>query len=89
MIRWGDRTVEIVDRVVEGVEEISYSIVEDVFQIEEELTEIFWHQSRVIPPENVVNWTTIVMVSGADYLGSDKMEEGVDGDVYDGNGERG
>ena len=89
MIRWGDRAVEVDDGVVEFVEKISYPVVEDVFQIEEELTEIFWHCSRIIPPENVVDWTTIIMMSGTDHLGGDKVEEGVDGNMNDGNGEKG
>ena len=35
MIRRGDGSIEVDDRVVEGVEEISYAVVEDVLEVEE------------------------------------------------------
>ena len=84
MISWRDGAVEVDDGVVEGVKEISYSVVEDVFQIEEELTEVFWYCSRVVPPENMIDWATIIMVSCADNLESDEVEEEIDGNVDNG-----
>ena len=81
--------VEVDDGVVEDVEEISYSVVKNIFKIEEELTEVFWYGSRIVPPENVIDWATVIMVSGTDHLGSNKMEEGIDRDVDNGEGERG
>jgi len=49
--------------VVEEVEEFGYSVVENIFQVEEELTEVVRDFSRIVPPGDVVNWATIVMVS--------------------------
>ena len=89
MIRRGDGSVEIDDGVVEGVEEISYSVVEYFFEVEEELTEVFGHYSWIIPPEYVVHWTTIIVMSGADNLGFEEMEERVDRYVDNGQGESG
>ena len=63
MIRRGDRTIISDDRIVEEVKEFGYSVVEDIFQVEEELTEVVWNFSRIVPPKDVINWTTIVVVS--------------------------
>ena len=62
------------DRVVEEIEEFGYSVVEDILQIEEKLTNVVGDFSRIIPPGDVINWTTIVMVSRADNLRRDKVE---------------
>jgi len=62
------------NHVVEKIKEFGYSVVENILQVEEELTKVVGDFSRVIPPDDVVNWATIVMVSGADDLWGDKME---------------
>jgi len=86
MIGRGDRSVVLNNRVVEEIKEFGYSVIEDIFQVEEELTEVVGNFSRIIPPEDVVNWTTIVMVSQADNLRRDEVEQRVDGDVDDRKG---
>ena len=63
MIGRGDRSIVLNNRIVEEVEEISYTVVKDVFQIEEELANVVGDFSRVVPPKDVINWTTIVVVS--------------------------
>ena len=69
---------------MEGVEEISDPVVEYVFKVEEELTEVVWDCSRIVPPENMIDWATIIMVSCADNLESDEVEEEIDGNVDNG-----
>ena len=63
MIRRGDGAIVSKDRIVEEVKEFGYSVVEDVFQVEEELTEVVWYFSRIVPPNDMIDWTTIVVVS--------------------------
>ena len=74
MIRRGDRAVVPDDRIVEEIKEFGYSVVEDVLQVEEELTKVVWNFSRIVPPKDVVDWTTIVVVSRTDNLRGNKME---------------
>ena len=63
MIGRGDGSIVVDNRIVEVVEEVGYSVVEDIFQTEEELTEFGWDLLRIVPPEDVVNWTTVIVVS--------------------------
>jgi len=63
MISRGDGTIVLNNRIVEEIKEFGYSVVEDFFQVEEELTEVVRDFSRIVPPEDVVNWATIVVVS--------------------------
>jgi len=63
MIVRGDGMVVIDDGVVEVIEEFSYSVVEYILQVEEELTEFVWDLSRIVPPDDMVNWATIIVVS--------------------------
>ena len=42
--------------------------------------------SWIIPPKYVVHWTMIIVMSGADDLGFDEMEERVDRYVDNGQG---
>jgi len=74
---------------VEKVEEFGYSVVENILQVEEELTEVVGDFSRIVPPDNMINWTTIVMMSGADNLRGDKVEQGINRDVDDRKGVQG
>jgi len=78
MIRRGDGTIVLDDRIVEEVKEFGYSVVENIFQVEEELTEVVWDFSRIVPPKDMIDWTTIVVVSRTDDLGGDKMKQWVD-----------
>ena len=71
---------------MEGVEEVGYSVVKYVFKGVEELTEVFGDYSWIIPPKYVVHWTTIIVMSGADDLGFNEMEERVDRYVDNGQG---
>ena len=68
---------------MEEIKEFGYSVVENVFQVEEELTEVIRDFSRIVPPKDVVDWATIVMVSRTDDLRGDKMKRRIDGDVDD------
>ena len=86
MIRRGKGSIEIKDGIVEGEEEVGYSVVKYVFKGVEELTKVFGDYSWIIPPKYVVHWTTIVVMSGADDLGFDEMEERVDRYVDNGQG---
>jgi len=63
MIGGRDGTIVLDNRVMEEIKEFGYSVVEDIFQVEEELTEVVRDFSRIVPPEDMVNWATIVMVS--------------------------
>jgi len=74
MIGRRDRTIVLNNRVVEEVKEFRYSVIKDFFQVEEELTEVVRNFSRIVPPDDVVNWTTIIMVSRTDNLRGDGME---------------
>ena len=74
MIGRGDRAVVVDNRVVEVIEEVGYYVVEDIFQTEEELTEIVRDFSRIVPPDNVINWATIIVVSRTDNLRGDEMK---------------
>ena len=86
MIHRGNRAIEVDNRVVEGVEEISDPVVENVFKVEEQLTKVSGDYSWIIPPKYVVHWTTIIVMSGADDLGFEEMEERVDRYVDNGQG---
>ena len=86
MIRRGEGSIEVEDGIVEGEEEIGYSVVKYVFEGVEELTKVFGDYSWIIPPKYVVHWTTIIVMSGADDLGFKEMEERVDRYVDNGQG---
>ena len=74
MIVRGDGMVVIDDGVVEVIEEFSYSVVEYILQVEEELTEFVWDLSRIVPPDDMVNWATIIVVSRTDHLRGEEMK---------------
>jgi len=74
MIGRRDRTIVLNNRVVEEIKEFGYSVVENIFQVEEEFTEVVRDFSRIVPPEDVVDWTAVVMVSRTDNLGGDEMK---------------
>ena len=86
MIRRGEGSVKVNNGVVGGEEEVGYSVVKYVFESEEQLTKVFWNYSWIIPPKYVVHWTTIIVMSGADDLGFEEMEERVDRYVDNGQG---
>ena len=86
MVRRRERTIEVENGIVECKEEIGYPVVEYVFEGVKELTEVFGNYSRIIPPKYVVHWTTIIVMSGADDVGFDEMEERVDRYVDNGQG---
>jgi len=81
-----DRSIVLNNRVVEEIKEFGYSVVENVFQVEEELTEVIRDFSRIVPPDDVINWATIIMVSRTDDLRGDKMEKWIYRDVDDRKG---
>ena len=79
MVRWRDGAIEVDDGVVERVQEIGYPVVKYFFKVEEELTEVVWDYSRIIPPKDMIDWTTVIVVSGTDNLWFDEVEKGIDG----------
>ena len=83
MIGGRDGTIVLNNRIVEEVKEVGYSVVEDIFQVEEELTEVAGNFSRIVPPGDMINWATIIVVSRTDDLGRDKVDKGVDRNVDD------
>ena len=89
MIRRREGSIEVEDGIVEGEKEVGYAVVKYVFEGVEELTKVFGDYSWIIPPKYVVHWTTIIVMSGADDLGFEEMEERVDRYVDNGQGGNG
>ena len=71
---WGDRSVEIDTRCVQGVEEVNEPVVNEFLKVKDELTNCSWNFSRVIPPENVDNGTLIDGVIRINHLRGGKSK---------------
>ena len=71
---------------VKGEEEISETVVYELFQIKDKLTDCSWYFSRVIPPENMNDGALVNGMIRVNYLRTRKPEEGVDGNKNDTNG---
>ena len=81
-----DRSVVVDTRGVQGVEKVNESVVYELFQVEDKLTNCSRDFSRVIPPENVDDGALIDRVIRINYLRGGKPKERVDGDEDNKNG---
>ena len=69
-----DRGVEINAGGVQGVKEVNQSVVDELFQVEDKLTNCNRDFSRVVPPENMYDRALIDGMIRINHLRSGEVE---------------